>query len=305
MLSMQAASVNRVGVAYAVLASLCWGAATVLSKLALADIQPVLLLVLQLLASVAALWVIIFIRRIPVDPMGQFRQVALLGVLEPGLAFLLTLIGLTDLRAGAASLIQSTESIMIVVVSALLLRTRPAASFVVYSFLAFAGLVLALGLTNTQDMAGNGVFGIAALMAGTAVAAVYVVLSSRLAAGMHPLLFVAIQQTVSLVFALLVLPFEIFGLGHDLALPSSLQTWGVVVASGVLQYAMAFSLYISALAKLSANFAGIFLNLIPIFGLAGGYALLGEKLSLLQLAGACITIAAVMALSRSGLSASH
>lgn len=122
---------------------------------------------------------------------------------------------------------------------------------------------------------------------------------------MHPLLFVAVQQTVSLIFSLVVLPFEVFMQGHGLALPSGVGLWSVVVASGLLQYAMAFSLYIAALAKVSANFAGVFLNLIPVFGLAGGYALLGETMSALQLTGACMTVAAVMALSRDGLRASH
>ena len=238
-------------------------------------------------------------------PPNEFRSIAKLGVLEPGLAFLLTLIGLTDLKAGAASLIQSTESMMIVVVSAVLLGVRPRASFIAFSCLAFIGLVLALGLINAEDMRGNGPFGIAALVAGTATAAVYVVLSSRISGSAHPVMFVAIQQTVSLLFAAAVLPFEVFVQGHAPVLPDTSRLWLIVAVSGILQYAMAFTLYIFALARISANFAGIFLNLIPVFGLAGAYMFLGEKLSALQLLGTAMTITSVVLISRTSSSAPH
>ena len=296
---LRTASAARIGIASAILASLCWGAATVLSKIAVASVSPVLLLVLQLLASVIPLWLIVIIRRIPMLSPDEFRPVAKLGLLEPGLAFLLTLIGLTDLKAGGASLIQSTESIMIVAVSAVLLGVRPTASFIAYSCLAFVGLVLALGLTNPEDMKGNGLFGIAALIAGTATAAIYVVLSSKIAGSAHPVVFVAVQQTVSLFFALAVLPFELMLQGHGPVLPDTTQLWFIVAVSGILQYAMAFTLYIGALANISANFAGIFLNLIPVFGLAGAYMFLGENLSPLQLLGTAMTICEVLLISRS------
>ena len=276
-----------------------------MSKVALDGVSPVLLLVLQLLPSVALLWLVVYIRRIPLGKRRDIARFAWLGVLEPGLAFLVFLIGLTDIKAGAATLIQSSEAIMIVIVSACLLGVKPTMRFVVLSLLAFAGLLLALGFANPEDLQGNGYFGIAMLFATSAIAACYVVLSSRIASGTDPVAIVAWQQSVSLIFALLVLALEAFWRGQLPMLPSKPDVWLVVIVSGIVQYALAFSLYMRALGSVSANVAGSFLNLMPIFGLAGGFLFLSERLSLVQLLGAAITIVAVTLISRGDHAVAH
>src|SRR5581483_8923151 len=113
------------------------------------------------------------------------------GLLEPGLAYLLGLIGLTDINATGATMIQSSEAIMIVVVSAILLRERPTVRFVGLSIMAFAGILVALGLVNSGYAKGNGVFGVSLMFVGTAAAAIYVVLSSRVATRTNPIVIVA------------------------------------------------------------------------------------------------------------------
>jgi len=287
------------GFAAALLAALCWGAATVMSKAALDGVAPVLLFVLQLLPCVAVLWLYIFVRGLPPGRWASIRRFAWLGILEPGLAFMIGLIGLTGLKAGAATLIQSSEAIMIVIVSTILHGTRPTWSFVALSLIAFAGILLALGIARPGDMEGNTVFGVALLTVATAVAALYVVLSSRIAAGAPPVVIVAWNQTVSLILALAALPLEVWLTGTPIMLPSTPQLWAVVLMSGIVQYAMAFSLYMFALSRISVNAAGSFLNLIPVFGLLGAYVFLAERLSPLQIAGAIITIVSVLLIQRS------
>ncbi len=267
-----------------------------MSKGVLDSFSPVFLLVLQLVASVVFLWSWIFLRRIPTPDVARtvFVKVASLGLLEPWLAFFLGLVGLAVTRASNATLIQATEAIMIIVVSAVLFRVKPTLRFVALSAVAVGGLLVTLGVFADGGDAGGSFFGDALVFAGTAAAAVYVVLSSRFAAAIHPLYIVAWQQTVALILAVLLLPFEqmMYPQTQDIA-SIPLDIWLLAAASGLVQYAFAFSLYITALRTISANHAGSFLNLIPIFGLTGAFLFLHETLSLLQLAGAAVTVIAV------------
>lgn len=280
-------SLSKKGVAAATLASFCWGSATVMSKHALNEVSPVVLLFLQLSASTIFLWLIILLMRIKVPRLMVLAPIAVLGLLEPGLAYLLGLIGLTDVGAGAATLIQASEAIMIVILSALVFRQIPTARFAILSIIAFTGIIIALGLWN-NDTEQNGIFGVSLVFLATASAAIYVVLSGRIAANHHPIVAVSAQQSVALVAVLLILPVEV--LSEGVSIPEGLETWLVVIVSGIIQYGIAFSLYMYALSKIPANLAGSFLNLIPVFGLSIAFVTLGETLSLIQLAGAAITV---------------
>lgn len=282
------------------LAALCWGTATVMSKSVLADVSPVSLLVLQLAGSVAMLWLVVWGQRTASGRWREIMRYAWLGLLEPGLAYLLGLIGLTDMKAGAATLIQSSEAIMIVVASVVILRVAPTGRFLVLSVVALAGLVVALGLLNFSEATGNGAFGVTLMFFATAVAAIYVVLSSRIALKTSPIVIVAWQQTVALVFALVLLPVEWLLSPDGIGLPQSLRIWLLVLVSGIIQYALGFSLYMRALGLISANVAGSFLNLTPVFGLGMAFVFLDEMMTPLQLAGTAVTITAVMLITLSG-----
>ena len=291
------------GAVLAILAALCWGIATVMSKSVLDSFSPVFLLVVQLIASVVLLWAFILIRQRPVarptlttPALADVAKFASLGLLEPGLAYLLSLTGLAETDASSATLIQATEAIMIIIVSALLFRERPTIQFILWSVMAVGGLFIALGVFSGNDGDSRSFVGDALIFAGTMAAALYVVLSSRFATRIDPVYIVAWQQTVALGFALLLLPVE-WSLHPEIQATAiatiPLGIWLLAAISGIVQYALAFSLYISALRTISANYAGSFLNLIPLFGLTGAFVFLHEKLSLLQLAGAAITVIAV------------
>jgi drug/metabolite transporter (DMT)-like permease len=217
---------------------------------------------------------------------------ASLGLLEPGLTYLLALVGLEHTRASTASLIGSSEAMMIMAFSAMLFAERPTLRFMLLSIVAVFGLYVSLG-TTPIEVSGSEVWGNTLIFAGTATAAVYVVLSGRIAAQADPVLLVAWQQTVALGMALLALPLEWSWRSQQMPLPSSVNVWLLAAASGIVQYALAFSFYMAALKTIHANVAGSYLNLVPVFGMAGAAIFLGELISMQQLTGAAITLAAV------------
>lgn len=67
--------------------------------------------------------------------------------------------------------------------------------------------------------------------------------------------------------------------------------------SGVIQYALAFVFYMVALRHISAGLAGVYLNFVPLVGIAGAFIFLDEKLSLLQLGGALLVVIALVLIS--------
>jgi hypothetical protein len=84
-----------------ILAATCWGVGTVISKAALAEISPFTLLPIQLAASLALLAVLMRYQGISFRTEGS-PLLGRLGLLNPGLAYALGLIGLWTRRDPAA-----------------------------------------------------------------------------------------------------------------------------------------------------------------------------------------------------------
>jgi drug/metabolite transporter (DMT)-like permease len=227
-----AAQQKFTGISAATLAALCWGSATVMSKGALDELPPIALLVIQLASSLAFLWTLLLARGVRIKAIADALRIAWLGLPEPGLAFVLALIGLAYTKAGIATLIASSEAPMIAALSALVLRERLSARFLTLSTIALAGLALATGV---RDATSGGLLGDGLIALGTLVAALYVVLSSCLVVKRDPILVVACQQLVAGVLALALLPIEIaqqHGVGLDHLAAS---TWVLAAGSGIVQ----------------------------------------------------------------------
>ncbi len=80
------------------------------------------------------------------------------------------------------------------------------------------------------------------------------------------------------------------------AIGISFPYWALAIGSGILQYALAFLLYLTALKTISVSQAAFFVALIPIFGVASAIVLLGEQPNSLQWIGAaCVTVASYSA----------
>jgi drug/metabolite transporter (DMT)-like permease len=76
--------------------------------------------------------------------------------------------------------------------------------------------------------------------------------------------------------------------------------WALAALSGVIYYGLACWFYIYGLKLTTACEAGFFINLIPLFGLAGAFIFLNERLTMVQWTGALLIILAVFLMSRMG-----
>ncbi len=271
-----------------------WGMGTVMSKHSLDSLPALPLLAVQLSASIAALWTLTFLRHPRAIRSWRDARAGWTGVLEPGLAYALGMAGLTLTSASSASLIFVTEPIFIIVIGVVFLRERASPQIWVTVILVMLGTLLVSGadaVGGSRSMIGD-----LLLVASTASAALYVIFSRRSVETMPPLPLAALQQSVGLGVALVLL--VIIG-GQGITALGQLPpgTWGLAMMTGVVQYALAFSLYLSALRHVEASQAALFLTLIPVFGVGGAAVFLGEQMTTSQFIGAGLIIGALLRLN--------
>jgi drug/metabolite transporter (DMT)-like permease len=274
----------------------CWGLATVMTKDVLSALPPFTTLALQLIASVIVLWLAVALSGQRIPPGGG--RAALSGLLEPGLAYGVGVPGLALTSAAAASVISASEPAVVILIAALFLQSRPGTAAILAVAVAMAGVILITA--GAAETGGNRtLLGDAMIFAGVVFAALYVLSSSRLVQHIPPLVLSALQQTAGLGAALLFLG-AVLATGWE-ALPAPPVTVVLAaMASGVVQYAAAFWLYLRGMQVLPVQTAALFLTLTPVFGVAGAMVFLGESVTALQAAGSLLVLAALVGLARRG-----
>lgn len=292
------ASVAKRDVAALIAAATCWGLGTVISKAALEEVPPLTLLPVQLAASLSVLLVLMVSKGVSLRTEGS-PLLGRLGLLNPGVAYALSLIGLTTITASLSVLLWALEPLLILFLAAWFLHERITPAFVVLSLAAFAGM----GIVVFDPAAGaSAVIGVALTVGGVVCCAVYSVATRRFIPGARETSQVVLsQQAHALALAVLVL--LIVGLAGGQVTPTALSSLGLAsaIGSGVLYYAAAYLFYLGALRNVPASIAALCFYLIPIIGVAGGALLLGERLQPQQWVGAAIVIVSILAIMRDQL----
>ena len=280
-------------IAALVLAASFWGLGTVVSKAALDEFPPATLLAVQLASSLAILTTLMRRQGIPLRGDGP-RLLGRLGLLNPGVAYALGLLGLTTITASVSVLLWALEPLMILFLAAAVLRERVTPGLIVLSVVAVAGIVLVV-----YEPAGIGgqVVGVALTAAGITCCAAYTIVTRRfLPDAQETSQVVLSQQAHGLAVAgVLVLVVSLFG---GRIAPTTVTLIGLTsaVLSGVLYYAGAYWLYLGALRRVPASVAAASFYLIPIVGVAGAALLLGERLGAVQWIGAAMVLISVIAI---------
>jgi probable blue pigment (indigoidine) exporter len=277
-----------------ILAATCWGLGTVVSKSALEEIPPLALLPTQLAVSLVVLAVLLRRQGVPLRGDGP-ALLGRLGILNPGMAYALALVGLTTISASMSVLIGAIEPIMILILAGILLHERITPGLAVLSLVALAGMVMVVFDPSSEGQA----IGVVFALAGIGCCAIYTVLTRRwLPAAAETGQVVFAQQAHGLAFAVVLLA-VVAVVGGSVG-PTSLTPAGVTsaVVSGALYYAGAYWFYLAALRNVPASLSGISFYLIPIVGIAAGAVFLGERLDPLQWVGAGLVLGAVAAIYR-------
>lgn len=275
-----------------------WGGVTVLNKGLLDAVSPVTLLVLQLAPSAMILWLSVLVTQRPL-PHGRALFIAIvLGTLNPGISYTLSLFGLQRIPASIASLLWATEPFMILMLAALVLGEPVTKRLLGIIAAGFLGVVLVTGLLGGAAGGANDGTGILLLTGAVLLCAVYTVYSRKISADNDPLAIVAVQQTAGLVWSVVLLAATSQnGLVNDIvSVPAS--NIALSMLSGLLYYALAYWLYLIALRHVPAAVAGSYFNVIPLVAIAIAFVFLGERLAPVQWVGALMIFASALALFR-------
>jgi drug/metabolite transporter (DMT)-like permease len=160
-----------------------------------------------------------------------------------------------------------------------------------------AAALVGVGLVVFQPGNRATVLGVALTFAGVASCAVYTVLSSKYLAEASSLSVVLVQQVAALAFAIALLLGSLVVAAPGALAGVSDTAWLSALAAGALYYGVAFWFYVSGLRGVSVGHAAIFVNLVPVFGLAASYAGLHERMIVRQWLGALVIVAAVIAMT--------
>lgn len=279
---------------YAILlvaATACWGCGTVLSKHVLdRGVAPLMLLAIELAASSLLLGLGTLALGVRLTWSANLGRLAFLGILNPGFAYALGLLGLVTIDASMSVLLWATEPILIMLLAVLLLRERVAAATAGAVAVALIGVLLVL----YRPGASGDAIGIALTVGAVTACAFYTVLTRRLLLDDSSLAVVLVQQLAALAFALVIAGIA-WAIGiADLGLPADSATWALAAASGMVYYGLAFWLLVGGLRGVPASIAGSFFPLISVFGVAAGY-FVGERLTDRQWLGATLVVVATAA----------
>ncbi|WP_119305009.1 DMT family transporter [Dongia deserti] len=275
-----------------VLAAAFWAFGTVIAKHLLASLPPVAFLVLQLAPSVVVLWILVLANGTPRVAWRQMLPIAALGWLNPGLAYTFSMLGLVQTSASVATLLWAAEPALIVTMAWLVLRERVTVRLIGLTATAAGGVLLVSEILDLEASAETG--GAVLILGGVLCCALYTVLSRRIVTVVDPLFIVALQQTVGLIWVTGLWLMEGSSVVELRALPLRDLLAGAV--SGLMYYVVAFSFYLRGLRSVPAGTAGMFLNLIPVFGVSTAYLFLGERLVAAQWIGAAVILISVCAL---------
>jgi len=276
-----------------VLAALSWGIATALTKVALEQLQPLDLLAVEVGTGALCLCLLMLARGAPRDSALRVGGVLLLiGMLDPGLCFLLFDVGLAHTAATDGALLIATESLFTAVLAVLFLGER------LDGRLAFALFAGSIGAAFVSLRGGGGASSLAGdlLVVGASLAAgAYSVLARRIAPGRDVLSLTTVQM-IGAAAVCLPLAGLAAAAGHSHLAHANASHVLAAVAVGVLASVLPFLLFNTAIEHVTATAAGLVLNLIPLFGTAAAVTLLSESLGVAQLlGGALIVLAATLA----------
>ena len=285
---------NRTMLLVLVVAAALWGLAMTATKYALRGFGPVSLLAVELVAATVALWLALLVRGY--RPPRSWGRVAVLGILEPAVAYLAQTVGLDRTSAANGAVLVGLESVFVVFLAFVFLGESVSAPVGLAVLVALAGLVV---LESTSWLSGPGV-GDALVLGGALSAAGYTIVARGVDPDADSLALTAHQFAIATVVLLPVAIATWAGGGEPLPTHVPARYWLVAALVGVAGFGLSFLLYNAAIAVVAAGPSAVIINLIPAFGFVSAVVLLGEPVTIVRVAGATLIIGSVLLFAWAG-----
>ncbi len=268
-----------------------WAFSFIWFKVANETFLPVTIVFFRLIAAILILTAYLVIKKKFVRIRKEDRKLfIMLAVFEPFLYFLGESFGLTYVSATVGSVLISTIPVVATIGAWIFLKER-------LKLINYAGIVLSfMGiLIFVIDKSGTlsyNVKGLALMMLAVFSASGYNLTLSRLVGKYEPVFIVNIQNTLG---AILFLPvFLIFEAGHLAETTLTLKAFIPIIELAVFASCGAFILFAYSVRNLGITRANVFTNFIPIFTAFFSFMILGDRLTLQNIAGMMVVIAGLI-----------
>lgn len=290
-----AGELPRRALAKIILVMLLWALCFPLITVGLSSVTPLYFAATRALLAGAALLLLATALRRP-HPAGPATWAALLaiGLTATSLGFLGMFLASQFVAPGFATVIANTQPLIAAVLAAWILGETLGRREKAALVLGFAGVVT---MTLPRLAGGNvaDVAGIAYVLAAAIGVATGNILMKRMAGRVDPLMAMGLQLVLG------GLPLMLAALGFEPA-PRTLWTpemMAVLAALALAGTALPFYLWFSLLRSSSLSRANTFSFLTPVFGLAIGVGLFGERLGWPELAGIGLVLVGIWQIGRS------
>jgi len=280
---------SRLGALAAIIAAaLAVAVGVLVSKQAVETLPALPVVFVQVLSGTFVSWIAAaLLGRIP---RGRVWRCAWPGVLQPGLAYMLTFAGLALIPVSLSGLLFAFETVLVVLLAWPLLGERPSGLTMASAAVATLGVVLVTQAAWPRGEAS--LAGILLTLGGVGAAALDTVATRRFAQTAEPIALAVAVQTVAVVTVGLSAPLWPLA---ELPRFASLAVLAPLVVSGTLIHAVATVLFIHGLHRVSAGVAATTFPLISLLTALGGLLFYAEPVSLAQAVGGAMILGAAFA----------
>jgi len=267
-----------------------WSFSFIWFKVANETFRPLTIVFIRLVLAVILLTFFIFLSGNYVKiKKGDKKLFCLLSVFEPFLYFIGESFGLTYVSATVGSVIISTIPVVVTLGAWLILRER--LRIINYAGILISFIGILVFILNKDGGISFNIKGLGLLCIAIFSAVGYNLTLSRLIGSYSPVFIVYIQNIIG---SLLFLPiFLIADLRHFINTSFSLADFLPIIELSVFASCGAFILFAWSVKKMGISRANVFTNFIPIFTAFFSFIILGDKLSLQNIAGMIIVITGI------------
>jgi len=271
-----------------VLAMIFWSFSFIWYKIANETFRPLTIVFIRLVISAVLLTAFISFTGYSLKIKKEDRKLFfLLALFEPFLYFLGESFGLTYVSATAGSVLISTIPVFATIGAWILFNEKLRVVNYAGIILSFLGVLVFI--INKDGTLSFNIKGIALLAFAVFSAVGYNLTLSRLVGMYNPVYIVTIQNIIGTLLFLPVFMFSDFN--HFISSPFSARSFIPVIELAVFASCGAFILFAYSMKNMGVSRANVFTNCIPVFTAFFSFIILGDKLTLLNLAGMFIVIA--------------
>jgi drug/metabolite transporter (DMT)-like permease len=282
---------RALGIAAGAAIALVWGLSFLSIKVAVAFIPP---MTLGLVRFIAATFILFFLklRLAPGDKVrpGHFPALAAAGLVGVTLYFFMENNGVKLSTASEASVVVGAIPVLSMIAERIFLKTKLSASQYLGAACSTAGvwIFVSAGLSLSGGAGGY------LYMSGAALSWVIYSFITRRLFDRHERITIVFWQ--SLFGTIGFLPFALAEAHSWRAAPT--VVWLNVAYLAVFCSALGYWFYVYSVEALGMTASSVFINLIPVIAVLGGFAVLGDRMSALQWIGAAVVVGGVFLATR-------